>query len=320
MKPLKISWLCILWLTGCAGLQPGQPAKVIIQDAHSGGTVVAFNTSSTLLASGGWEGDIHLWRVPDGTLNKTLSAHRDSVNGIVFLDDTHLVSAGYDGRITVWDVEGKLLREVQTPSPITHMVLDAENQLVVTGHKDGAVRVWRLPALTLEKEYPVHRSAVRAVAWDPVSKHFAASDNDGQVFLWTTNTTPVPLSPPPSDARTLQFSPDGQKLIGGGWFKLFRWDIASGALEVIPTEHRGIIKSLRYSTDGKTLASISRQTDSAVYFLDPQSGVVVRRFQGHDLCGADISFSPDSHYLATTSDDASVRLWDLRTPPPSAKQ
>jgi len=80
---------------------------------------------------------------------------------------------------------------------------------------------------------------------------------------------------------------------------------------VLSTPHHGIIKSVEYLAAGDVLATISRQTDSSVYFLDPASGALLRRFQQHDLCGADISVSPDGRYLATTSDDASVRIWML---------
>jgi WD40 repeat protein len=320
-KRLQIGVLLGLLLAGCAtDFNPSQPANVVLEHAHSGGSVVTFSADSTILASGGWEGDIHLWSVPEGKRLLTVPAHRDSVNGIGFLDATHLVSAGYDGRITLWDTSGKLLREAQTPSPIRHMVLDAQNRLVITGHKDGVVRLWRLPDLQADKEYPLHSSAVRAVAWHAASGQFASSGHDGRVFSWTADSAARELDEAPSDARTLQFSPDGRTLMGAGWFKLFRWDAASGALEVIPTEHHGIINSLRYIDDGKTLASISRQTDSAVYFLDAQSGAVLRRFQRHDLCGADVVVSPDKRYLATTSDDASVRLWDLQTPPLAAER
>jgi WD40 repeat protein len=48
-----------------------------------------------------------------------------------------------------------------------------------------------------------------------------------------------------------------------------------------------------------------------VYFLDPASGALLRSFRQHDLCGGDISVSADGRYLATTSDDASVRIWKL---------
>jgi WD40 repeat protein len=121
----------------------------------------------------------------------------------------------------------------------------------------------------------------------------------------------VYLEEPSTDAWTLAFSPDGQWLAGGTWFRLYRWNLDDGALTTMATEHRGIIKSVQYTGQGESLATISRQTDSSVYFLDPVSGAVKRRFQRHDLCGSDIAVSPDGRYLATTSDDASVRIWVL---------
>jgi WD40 repeat protein len=314
----SVSALCLcLLLHGCAvDFKPRQPATVILDNAHVSGTAVAFSTDSTLLASGGFEGDIQFLSVADGKAGARFHAHRGAVNGIGFLDATQMVSAGYDGRIAIWHTSGKLLQEMRTPSPISHMVVDAQYQRIVTGHKDGAVRVWRLPGLVLESEHRPHSSEVRSIAWHAASGQLASSGNDGRVFAWSATTTPVELDKAPSDAANLQFSPDGRTLMGGGWFKLLRWDIASRALEVIPTEHHGLINSLRYTLDGKALATVSRHTDSAVYFLDAQSGAVLRRFQAHDLCGADIALSPDNRYLATTSDDTSVRLWDLHLSPP----
>ncbi len=93
------------------------------------------------------------------------------------------------------------------------------------------------------------------------------------------------MQSPPVDAWTLAFSPDGHWLSGGGWFRLFRWNLQDASLAVLSTPHHGIIKSVEYLETGDVLATISRQTDSAVYFLDPSSGAVLRRFQRHDLCG-----------------------------------
>lgn len=123
----------------------------------------------------------------------------------------------------------------------------------------------------------------------------------------------VSLPLPPTVARTLVFSADGGELYGAGWFKLFRWEIAARRLTVLPTEHRGVINALFLQPNG-SLASISRQTDSAVLSIDPGNGKTLKRMQAHQLCGADIAASRDGRFLATTSDDASVRIWDMRHP------
>jgi WD40 repeat protein len=157
---------------------------------------------------------------------------------------------------------------------------------------------------------------VRAVAFHAAANQLASSGTDGRVFYWQGREEPRPLPSPPTDAQDLAFAPDGTILMGSGWFNLFRWQLDNGTLQVLPTAHHGIVKSISFSRDGHMLASIGRQTDSAVYLLDARTGAVLERLQPHELCGSFVRFSPDGRYLASTSDDASIYIWDLQHPLP----
>ena len=301
-----------LLIPACATGPVAEPPAVIHANVHSGGSVVVFSQSGDLLASGGWEGTVRLWQMPGGEQLRHWRDHSDSVNGIAFLDgDRQLVTAGYDGRLARRDLAGQVLQKITTPAPITHMVADSATGRVLTGHSDGIVRLWRLADFSLLQERPLHRRAVKAVAIDPQSGRYASGGADGRVFVWEEGGDVMSLEAPPADTWTLAFAPDGQWLSGGSWFRLFRWNLQDGALTTLPTQHHGIIKSVEYVSDD-VLATISRQTDSSVYFLDPASGETLRSFQRHELCGGDIAISPGGRYLATTSDDASVRIWELQ--------
>lgn len=302
----------MLLVSACASGPAAELPAINNENVHSGGSVVAFSRSSELLASGGWEGTVRLWRLPSGEQAHHWRDHSDSVNGIAFIDaDQKLVTAGYDGWLVKRDLAGRVLQRVSTPAPITHMRADPARDRVLTGHSDGVVRLWRLEDLSLLRERVLHRGAVKTVAIDPGSRRYASGGADGEVFVWKEGAEEMALEAPPADTWTLAFAPDGQWLSGGSWFRLYRWSLQEGALTTLPTQHHGIIKSLAYASDG-VLASISRQTDSAVYFLDAASGETLRRFERHELCGADIAVSPNGRYLATTSDDASVRIWALQ--------
>lgn len=301
----------LLWLSGCVHTEPAPAPDVRIDDAHGGGSIVAFNGDDTLLASGGWEGNIRLYALPKGEAVRGWQAHGDSVNGLQFLSSGMLLSAGYDGRLVRWNVDGTEDRSIATGAPITHMVANEARDRIVMGHNDGSVTLWRLDDLTLLERHTDHRGAVRAVAFDPMSGRIASSSTDGSVVVWDPDGSATHLPRPPTDAWSLVFQPGGKTLYGGGWFDLFRWGLSEHKLTVMDTEHRGIIKSLDFNAAGTAIASISRQTDSAVYFLDPYDGTVIRRFEPHDLCGGYIRLSGDERYLATTSDDASVRVWRL---------
>lgn len=308
----QVMLLAVLQLLTACATTVYEPPAVIHEGAHSGGSIVAFSQSGELLASGGWEGRVRLWQLPDGQRAGGWQAHSDSVNGIAFIeDDRQVVTAGYDGLLARWSVDGVLLERIQTAAPVMHMMADTVHQRLLTGHRDGSVRVWRLPDLELLHERELHRGAVKTVAIDGGSRRYASGGSDGNVHVWSEGGTVQALEAPPADAWTLAFSPDGAWLMGGSWFRLYRWNLGDGSLRTLPTEHRGIIKSIHYLQGSNGLATISRQTDSAVYFLDPETGDTLRRFQQHDLCGGYISVSPGGRYLATTSDDASVRIWDL---------
>ena len=301
-----------LLLPACAMRQAAEPPSLVYENVHSGGSIVAFSHAGDVLASGGWEGGARLWQTSEQRQPVHWKAHDDSVNGIGFTsDDRYIITAGYDGVVAAWDRGGRLSRQQQTPSPVTHMVLDAAVGRIVTGHADGAVRVWRLSDFHLLLTRELHDGAIRAVAIDPARQRYASSGADGAVHVFGESGSARQLESPPLDSRTLVFSPDGQTLYGGGWFRLFRWRLSNGEVETLPTPHHGIIRSIQFVNGGSELASISRQTDSSVYFLDPQSGGLTRKFQRHDLCGAAVAVSGDGRYLGTTSDDASVRIYDL---------
>jgi WD40 repeat protein len=305
-----------LGLYGCAS-PPRIPANIVLQDAHNNGYTLAFDSRSETLASGGSEGRVRLWRLPDGKELSGWKAHTDSLQGLVFLDhDRELLSAAYDGTLARWTRDGTLLKRLNTPAPVTSMAADEATNIVVTGHSDGHVRLWRLADLSLAHDLHPHHGAVRAVAYHAATNQLASSGTDGRVFYWRGREEPRLLPSPPTDAQDLAFAPDGAILMGSGWFNLFRWQLDNGGLQVLPTAHHGIIKSISFSRDGLTLASIGRQTDSAVYLLDARTGTVLKRFQPHELCGSFVRFSPDGRYLASTSDDASVYIWDLQHPLP----
>jgi WD40 repeat protein len=302
----------LLLLTGCSSAPVIEP-DVVHHNAHGGGTELALNESASLLASGGWSGRLRLWRIPDGKALLAWQAHPAEVTGIGFFDrGKRILSTGLDGSLVVWNLQGQALYRRLADSSVTTMALDETLDTVVTGHHDGSVRLWRLTDLSAVADFPLHSDSVRAVALHGAGGWFASSDSDTEVFLWRRDGSYRVLAPPATDVRTLSFTPNGDWLYGAGWFRLWRWKLPGGERQILKTEHFGIINSIWFTDDGGTLASISRQTDSSVLFLDPANGDTVKRLQRHDLCGAAVRVSGDGRFVASTSDDGSVRIWDLQ--------
>jgi len=311
MKHLLTATL-ILLLAAC-GSQPQRQANVVIERAHSGGSSLGISPDSRILASGGWSGYLRLWDLESGREIGKWRAHTDSVNGIFFLPDGSIQTAGYDGKIARWASNGSELRSWNS-TPVTASAIDIGRNLFVTGHKNGTVTAWDLQKGTELQSYRPHKRQIRSIQISPDGESVATSATDTRVALTGIASGQIRyMQKPSSDPRTLAFSPDRKSLYGAGWFKLFRWEIATGRIQVLDTDHKGIINNIQFMPDGQ-LASISRQTDSAVLLLDPISGKTNTRLQQHDLCGVAVNVSPDGRFLTTTSDDASVRIWDLHNP------
>ncbi len=301
----------LLALSACQSV-PGKSADIVIPDAHGGGSALAIDQTSKILASGGLDGSLRLWQLKSGAPVANWKGHQSTINGIQFIrDGKRLVTGGYDGVIAEWDLNGFLKREWDTPSPVMHLVADADANIVVSGHADGMVRLYRLSTSELLHEWKVHSSGIAAVALDAQRKRIAASGADGELAYWKIGGEPRYFDESKNSSITLAFSPDGKSVYGAGWFNLYRWDLKSGGLTVLPTEHSGRIAGIFFMPNGKSLATISRQTDSSVLILEAATGKTERRFQKHEMCGSVVTVSPNGRYLASTSDDASVRIWDL---------
>jgi WD40 repeat protein len=308
-----------LTVAACSG--HGLPPTVVQDDAHTNSAwTVTFARALPLAASGGAEGRVRLWRLPEAKPLGAWPAHEAPVTAMAFINaDSALLSASEDASLARWDLSGGLLARVITPAAVTTMVADAADNIVISGHADGAVRIWRLDDFTLHGTLTPLAGAIQAVAYHSTTGRLATSGADGRVLIGPPAGPLRELPRAPGATFSLAFSPDGNTLTGSGWFRLFQWTLASQpSLRVLTTAHRGLIRAVRYSPDGLQLATISRLTDSAVLLLDAPTGAIIWRLRPHDLCGRDVAFSPDGRYLASTSDDASVRFWDLSALP--AKQ
>jgi hypothetical protein len=102
------------------------------------------------------------------------------------------------------------------------------------------------------------------------------------------------------------FSPDSRVLAVGST-RVRLWDVKSRQLLAIMEGHKGDIMCLRFSPDGKTLATGSK--DHAVKLWSLATGQEVATLQGHSGAVSGLAFSADGNLLASCGEDNTIRLW-----------
>jgi len=112
--------------------------------------------------------------------------------------------------------------------------------------------------------------------------------------------------------HSISFSPDGKRIVSGGWGKNIKmWDAATGVEITTFTGHEDNVGSVAFSTDGKRL--VSGSADKTVKIWDAASGTELMTLRGHDNEVWHIAFSPDGKHIASAERGEIIKIWDAVT-------
>ncbi len=301
-----------LLVSACAPLATQAPNVDLAGVHESGAQRIAFDPRSRYIASGGFRGEIKIWSVEDGAERTALDVHEGRITGLGWLDDRQLVSVDSHGLLLINDIDARRQVAGTQFSGAVDMVIAPDKTWLLIINDSDIAKV-SLPALERVGRYRLESPLSVAVSHS--GGRIAVSSAAGHVLLLDANLQPLAeLERPSRKARDLVFSPDDKWLLAGGWFRLLVWQPDTGRLQEHTTEHLGKVNSVDISPDGAWWASLGRDTDSQLLLYDASSLQVERRLKTHALCGQRVRFSPDGRYVASSSDDGSVHIYDLHAP------
>lgn len=251
-------------------------------------------------------------------------------------DGEMLISTSRDGTIHLRKTEnGKLIcPPLQGHGAyVFSAVLESSGELLISGGRDKAVRFWDAKKVGVEAVLTPFNSGhaweVRTVEISPDGRYVVTGSADETCLVWDLKTGEKLSDYIKVSGRVISvsFSPSQSILAmgtdrGGIYFCKFD-DDKFKTYKIISAENTPAEKTLKlaanpvqFSPGGKFVFSGLKQQGSFLISWDPETGKQLSK-KMIDTDTQDVtclSFHPKLPYLATTSWDKTIRLWDISYP------
>jgi cytochrome c len=206
-----------------------QPDAVLT--GHSAPVVdLAVSPDGSSIASASWDHTARVWPLGGGT-PRVLEGHQQNVNGVAFLPDGRVVSAGYDAAIRIWPAAASADSPdvITLPTPLNAIAVAPDGE-IVAGGADGRVH-FLSAAGERSGKVEAQSTPIISVAVSPDGKLVAASSTRGSVALIDRGSRKRAriLVGPGLPVWSLAFLPDSRTLLTGGTDRIIRrWDATTG--------------------------------------------------------------------------------------------
>ncbi|NJL64187.1 MAG: WD40 repeat domain-containing protein [Methylacidiphilales bacterium] len=246
---------------------------------------LAFSPNSKLLISGSFDETIQLWSLLTHKRIRTFPGHKEGVQAVLITPDAQtLISAGGTAKT------------------------NSDKSIRITSLKNGKI----IGALNS------HTLGITSLAITPDGQTLASGSYDKTIKLWNWKTRQLTntLTGHGSWVRSLAISPDGKILVSGGGSpdektdsSVKIWDLSTGKLIRTIPGNSSSISYVGFTADGQKIISGS---ETEIKIWNTNNGEIVNTIKAPSPEGIKaIAISPNGTIIATTSLDASVKLWNL---------
>jgi WD40 repeat protein len=317
-------WLATVDRVGRIWSLASGKAEAVLTEGNHPALSVAWSPDGKTVAIGNLDATISLWN-PDGKLRKTLTELRNQMTSVNFTADSKsllLTGVGYGAGnerefgASIVDLESckERARFKGHNNTVLRGNLSRDGTLAVSsGGDDHDVWVWRTTDGSPVEHLVGRGRSIWAVGWSTDSTSISWGTTNR--YASHKNTTPLQRSFDLEDfeithepakylraqltrgTRSFDLDKDFHMLIKDGDQVVHKFDGA---------EPRDRVYCFTWLPDGRAVVG----TSFGQFLLDPATGKVLRRFQGHTGIVLAVAPAPDGKRFVTGSVDQTIRIWD----------
>jgi WD40 repeat protein len=278
-----------------------------------GVTSLAVTADGQRVVSGSLGGGAAIWTVDPPAQTAVLAGPNNTEDVAVTADGRLAVFATFDGAHVI-DVAADERVQLLFGHAANVFAVDVAGDRVVTGSQDRTAKLWQLrPEPVAPREPQAHGRQVNATAVTPDGERVVSVSQDWTMRVWDAEHGELLHTCRHSGwAQSLALSDDGRMAVTGSLYWLLMWNLNTGQQAAeIPVNDVDGIRTLVWSPDYRYIMLGSAQGD-IYYFFDGQ-WAQGGPFTGHTDAVNMLAMTPGADWLASASDDGTVRRWDLRT-------
>ncbi|CEL53987.1 putative WD repeat-containing protein alr3466 OS=Nostoc sp, (strain PCC 7120 / UTEX 2576) GN=alr3466 PE=4 SV=1 [Rhizoctonia solani AG-1 IB] len=283
---------------------------------------IRYSHDGLRVVSGSEDGAVHVWEVRTGNMVLgPLRGHGQAVSSVDYLsDDAYILSGSDDKTVRIWDASTG--QDIHGPMRghdgwVNCVRFSPDNLVVFSGSSDGTIRIWDVSTGQQLAELFRGNRPIQSVRISPDGQRIACGLEDGSIRVIDRNTGDTLLGPIKAhsdDVASIDFSPNGMRLVSGsgGWLKI--WDAQTGEQLVLCGGNHvffyKLINSVSFSPNGLYVASGSKHQTVCVW--DAQNGkLILGPLKGHTRDVTGVQFSPDGSHIVSCSRDKTIRFRDV---------
>ncbi len=301
---------------------------------HSGQVRAVAASADGMIASGGVDGSVQIWR-PDGSILQ-LEGHEGEVRDVAFIaGEDRVVSIDEVGSVRVWEVgDGSIAEQHVVASPSgagegvggggsqsgsgsgsgqtnteearLRTVTVSSDGTVAAIAGDGGIWLWELGNGAPQFSHATD-SEVRSIEWREGNDRLVFSDRDGRVSELQIETSRVMAAPESHTDVAHDVTVVGDTVISVGRDHSIRtWNLDTGTTTTIDEAHGAEIYAVSARSDGGELATAG--ADETIRLWSPENlRIPIAELTGHQGDVQDVAYA--GSIVISAGSDGTVRRW-----------